>query len=629
MVFAYYDKHLNRIVLNSQYQEKELIKAIPGSLWNSDHRKWTLPLAWASCVALRGSFNGNLHLDDSLVDWANKHRQTIIDPAKKLRESTEKPVEANYRYEDHLYPFQAAGTEYLALCKDVLLGDEMGCGKTVQVISALSHRLSTQDTLPALVICPNSIKQHWKTQLLRWYPDSKNHIYILSGGITRKRKTLEQASNDRQAIVIINIESVRLMSRMAPYGSIRLRSCIKCNKDYGDSELSSAKCETHSKELNNFGFQTIILDEAHRVKDPKSKQTRAIWYLMHELSVKYRWGMTGTPLVKNPADFWSIMHGIAPYDYPVKSKFVKRYCLTTDNSFGGVDIVGTHPSTKDELFSFTDPHFRRMLKIVVLPQLPEKIREVRTVELSPRQLKMYKDIAKDSFTYDENGELYIVPHQLTKALRLSQLASASFDIEKIDNDRPDAWKITLRNPSPKLDEFEAILEDIGDVPCVAAAESKQLINLAADRLKKRGIPHALITGDIYEYDRNKALELLNKKKIKVLLFTVQAGGTGLDMSAADTIINLQRSWSLAHILQTENRVHRVGSEKHNSIRIIDIVTLNTIEQTQIERIQRKFNRLDEITRDSETLRKAGMDSSKLENEKQNLLTEFIGLPDNK
>jgi SNF2 family DNA or RNA helicase len=320
------------------------------------------------------------------------------------------------------------------------------------------------------------------------------------------------------------------------------------------------------------------------------------------------------------------MHVVAPAEYPVRSPFIDRFCLMSWNAHGGLDVVGTRPDTRQELFSFLDPRFRRMLKAQVLPDLPPKVRQVRWVDMEPSQSRMYRELHDKLYTRTPEGELFVAPTNLVKATRLVQLASSSVNVEKPDPDDPSTWVVTLKNPSPKLDALEEVLEELGDSRCVIAAEHRQLIELASARLTKLGVPHLQITGEVSPHDRDVALTSLNEGRIRCLLFTVKAGGTGLDMSSVDTLINLQRSWSLADAKQTEDRVHRIGSERHEVIRIIDIITRNTIEENQIERLYEKLERLDEITRDRETLRKAGASTTALDLEEAELLKTNLLLP---
>jgi SNF2 family DNA or RNA helicase len=172
-----------------------------------------------------------------------------------------------------------------------------------------------------------------------------------------------------------------------------------------------------------------------------------------------------------------------------------------------------------------------------------------------------------------------------------------------------------------------VLDELGDRPCVVAAEQRKIIELAATRLEKAGISFGLITGAVDAYDRQQALERFQSGQLRVLLFTLKAGGTGLTMTAADTMIRLQRSWSLIDNMQGEDRVHRIGSEIHESINIIDIVTEGTVEETQIMRLYDKQRRLEEITRDRATLIAAGKSIVHLDEEENKIMNTFLGEPE--
>lgn len=484
-------------------------------------------------------------------------------------------------------------------------------GKTPQTLSTIRAHDELDGTgLPALIITPNSVKHHWAHECGTWLPQATP--YVVEGSAAQRRKVLKAALQDRTALVIINIESVRLFTRLAPYGSIKLTRCRECDPRHGDDDVKAARCEVHRKELNEFDFRTVVLDEAHRVKDPKAKQTRAIWYVGHQPGVRWRWALTGTPIANHPGDLWSVMHLVAPDEYPTRSTYVDRFCLMSWNAFGGMDVVGVRPDTRDELFKVLDPRFRRMLKAIVLPQLPPKVREVRYAEMSSAQAKVYRELGTQLRTRLPDGQLLVAANQLVARTRLMQFAAASVTVDKPDVDDVASWRVSLREPSPKLDVLDEVLDELGiaafdypGAPILVAAEHLDLIELICRRLEAKGIRHAKITGDVAPIDRQRALDALNTGAIRVLVFTGKAGGVGLNMSAADTLVNVQRSWSLVDERQKEDRNHRVGSERHDSVRIIDIVTRNTVEEDQIERLHEKLLRLDEITRDRARLHAAG------------------------
>lgn len=644
MAHAELDADVGVVRLQTTWNQKSLVRQIPGARWDAQVKQWTVPLTWASMIVARGVFGEQLTVGDTLADWSWREYHERVRPTLELRRSLV-PIDdgsPEYRLVEGmigrdgrrgLYEFQAAGVQFMLRAGSGLLGDEMGAGKSPQTASLIRAREQLDGTgLPALVICPNSVKRHWEREVATWLPQA--HPYVVDGTATQRRKLLKTARYDSQAFVIINLESIRLFTRLAPYGSIKLTRCRECDPKHGDELIKASRCEVHRKELNEFNFQTVVLDEAHRVKDPKAKQTRAIWYVGHQPSVRWRWALTGTPIANHPADLWSIMHLVAPEEAPTRSSWIDRFCLMSWNAFGGMDVVGVRPDTRDELFKILDPRFRRMLKAIVLPQLPPKVREVRYAEMSSAQAKAYRELSTTLRTRLADGQLLLAANQLVVKTRLMQFAAASVTVDKVDPDDLSSWTVTLREPSPKLDVLEEVLDELGvtsldftGAPVLVAAEHLALIELICRRLEARGVRHGKITGDVAPIDRQRALDDLNARRIRVLVFTGKAGGVGLNMSAADTLINVQRSWSLVDERQKEDRNHRVGSEVHDSVRIIDVVTKDTVEEDQVTRLHEKLLRLDEITRDKAAMhaQARGQDYAFLEQQEERLVNTAIDL----
>jgi SNF2 family DNA or RNA helicase len=609
-----------RINVQTVYTEKELIKRVPGALYDGTQKIWHVPKTWPACLQLRGVFGTSLTIGDELRKWATLERTMRVQNILELRDVLT-PANVMPCYSPDLYPFQAAGVDFFNATGRTLLGDEMGTGKTIQALETLRHAHEHgPDVLPALVICPNTTKYNWEDETARWFPAVRT--YVISGGLVQRRKILKAARADPLAIVIINIEGVRGHSRLAPYGSVRLKRCVSCSG--GDvTAVSESRCEVHPKELNGFGFKTVIFDEAHRMKEPKALQTRAAWAVGHDPSVTERWALTGTPIANDPSDLWSLLHFIDPIGFPRRSAFIDRYCLQSWNSYGGLSVIGVKPETRDEFHAILNTYFRRVTKAMVLDQLPKKVRTTILVDMEPKQAKAYQEMGDSLVTRLEDGQLLIARSNLVAQIRLLQLAASYCTLEKPDPEDSKTWILTPTDPSPKIDALVEILEDAAK-PVVVAAAQRKLIELASKRLTKLKIPHALITGKVDEWDRKKALEDLKDGRIKALLFTMKAGGTGLNMTAADTIVFLQRDWSMIENIQSEDRVHRIGSEIHESINVIDIVARGTVEEDVIQRYVEKRVRLDEITRDRERLRALGHTTTELDELEASLTSGFLG-----
>lgn len=598
----------NRIVVQTVWNERELIKQVPGSGWNNDGRFWTVPLTWPACLQLRGIFGEALTLGRDLVDWATNERKTRVDTALHFRNLTS-PEGGPIPY-DPLHDFQRAGVDFMDVAVSCILGDDMGAGKTVQALSLI--RLLDDWTLPALIVAPNSMKYTWAQEVLKWC--KLGVPYVVDGGVVGRKKILVEAARDPQAIVIINYEGLRGHSRLSGYGSEKLKRCVDCGGT--DPTVRTTSCEVHARELNHIPFKTVILDEAHKIKDPHAKQTRAAWAIGKGESVTRRYALTGTVIANDPGDAWSILHFIEPREHPTKTKFVDRYCLQTWNAYGGLDIKGLHPATRQEFYQVIDPRFRRMPKELVLSQLPPKIRSTRLVELTPKQLKAYRDVEKDLVTRLPDGSILVAPNDLVAKTRLLQFASATLELT--------SEGFRMCDPSSKVDALVDILEERDGKPTLVSAMHRQLIELAAARLTKLKIPFGLITGKQLPVDRESTLRDFQAGKLPVLMFTLSAGGTGLTMTVADTQVRLQRSWSMIDNLQGENRNHRIGSEVHESIHYIDVVAHKTVEEDQAEKLWHKTERLEEINRDRARLQLAREDTTELDAEAAQIEQSDLG-----
>jgi len=661
----------DRIALTTRWTEAELVKQVPGARWSPDDKMWFVPLTWAACLQLRGLFRNTLEVGDELALWSQREWSQRVGPSLEMRSRLTR-VDG---WSDRLYDFQTAGAEFLLGCGEGgLLADDLGLGKTAQVLAVIQGltELDPADALPALVICPNGVKLGWERQIALW--QTPVTPYVLTGGTVGRRKMLERARQDPGAVVIVNTEAVRLLARLAPYGSTRLKRCRECDKKRGEEKLTPARCEVHPKPLNGFGFRTVILDEAHSIVNPLSKQTRACWSVGHDPSVRRRWATTGTPIASNVGDVWSIMHFLVPREHPTKTQFVDRYALRAWNAHGGLDIVGVAPDTRDEFFRIIDPRFRRTPKAVVLDQLPPIVRSVRWVDMSPRQASVYREMHARSIAVTDDGQILVSPNNLVKATRLLQLSSSYANVEWVEQLIPtremcdcaanggtrhvtncpgsECWctttgdkyhnegcsrrlkcVVTLAEPSSKLDALEEDLLSLGGRRVVVAAESRQLIGLAEKRLIKLKIPFGVIAGDVGDtYERQDVIRRFNEERIQAVLLTIGAGGVGLDgLQCADTLLCVQRSWSMLKNVQLDGRVHRIGSEVHDSVHIVEYVARDTIEETTLyPRLVSKWERLDEITRDRARLHAAGIkpdEAYRLDLAESRVVNSFLGLPE--
>jgi SNF2 family DNA or RNA helicase len=582
------DAQGEHILISADWRYKELCKSLPGASWSASEQVWRVPLSWTTCLALRSTFRSDLEIKPTLGAWAANQLETRITPANNLRELE------TYEGDEVLFPHQRAGVAFLATAKRALLADEPGLGKTAQAIRALKALNDKQEEVfPILIVCPNTLKNNWAREFARWWPDVTTQV--IKGSAVQRKKQFEQPAQ----VFIINWESLRSHSRLSPYGSISLTRCRACGGQ--DEKISENRCEVHLRELNNFKFKAVIADEIHRSKDPKSKQSRALWSASGNAEIRF--ALTGTPIANNVVDLWSILHWISPKDWPSKTKWIDRMVDVMLNAFGGMMVLGVKPQMQDEFYKSVNPYMRRMLKKVVLPNLPPVLKERRDVEMSTKQKKAYEQMRDLMISELESGDTLAAPSVLTQTIRLLQFASSYATIAV--NETTGEPRAVLDAPSCKIDALMDDIEngDFGDDAVAVSAVSKQLINLLSAELTKKKIAHGLITGDQDEDERQKAIDDFQSGAIKWILFTAQAGGVGITLTAARRLIMLQRPWSLVDYKQVLDRVHRIGSEIHDSIVITDYVTEGTIEERVIQVLETKADNFEQIVRDKDQLLK--------------------------
>jgi SNF2 family DNA or RNA helicase len=492
-----------------------------------------------------------------------------------------------------LFDYQAVGAAWLATARQGLLMDEQGLGKTTQAIHAVRALYEAgEDPFPVFIVCPNSVKPTWKREFEEWWPGIE--VQVIKGGAAQRRKQLEKPAH----VYVLNWESIRLHSRLAPYGAIALKRCKECGGE--DERVTHARCETHLRELNQLTFGTIIADEIHRSKSPSAKQTRALWSISDK--AEFRFALTGTPIANAPDDLWSILRFLSPAEFPSRSRYVQRWCAQSFNAFGQPTVIGLRPETRDEFFRITNSRMRRMPKSLVLDFLPPVIKERRDVEMNDKQKKAYDDMRDHQIAMLDEESVLSTTSPLTKLMRLMQFASSHATIET----QPDGSELVrLAEPSNKIDAFVEDLTsgDFGEDSIVVMAESRQLIDLLSKRLDKLGpgYEHGLITGGISGDERQRHIDEFQAGKTRLILCTIKAGGTGLTLTKARVIVFLQRSWSVVDQKQAEARVHRIGSEMHDSILQVDYVAPDTVEEVQIHALEGKGERLEEIVRDRDLM----------------------------
>lgn len=564
-----------KIVVQANHRDRELMGLVPGARWDRDSRLWRTPLSWAACLQLRGVFKERLQIGPELNAWARDEYVQRVEPCLRLRDADDV---AGWD-EPNLTGYQKAGARFLATAQYAIIGDEVGAGKTRQVIFALEER----GAYPALIIATKGGKAAWLEEYAKVAPHRK--VQVISGGAVQRRKQFAEPAD----VYVIHWQIARLHSKLAGYGYIKLEDA-----------------EKEPKEINALPLKAAIADESHRMQDPKSKQTRAAWAVFDQVKNAddtMRICMSGTPIDRSMEQLWPQLRAVAPHEHPSKTAYVNRYALQVWTPFGFNEIAGIMPETKEEFFKIVDPRFVRRPRQVVVPNVPEPIyMPPRVVELAGKQKKAYEQMRDGLLAEVENGTI-MAKNPLIQLARLRQFAAAYAELIPDDTGRSrDGFRVQLTEPSVVVDELiDCMKGEYEGVPALIFAESRQLIELASARMAKEGLDHGLITGLVGEADRTRVRHEFQDGKLPYVAMTMGAGGESLTFTAAKACFFLERSFSLRINRQAEGRAPRPGQT--DRVMMVDIVVEDTVYEDAREALVVKGETFEELVRDKETIKR--------------------------
>ncbi len=407
------------------------------------------------------------------------------------------------------YPYQWQGIKFLMDNEHALLADDMGTGKTVMTTVALKILIQQAKIHHVLILCPPSVLYEWKRHLDDWSPELTSDL-IRGSQETRKSKW--------QMPVHIYVTT---------YDTLK-----------GDIEN-----EILPKE--NLGqFDVVILDEAHHIKNMKSKRFRAI----KKLQPKRRWALTGTPIQNKIEDLASIFEFVYP-------DFLTSFDLRPEQIQGRIK-----------------PYFLRRRKKEVMPDLPPKIYEPIELELDEEQNIAYKQA--EAGIRNEFEEVLARGEKVTKQHIFAKLTI----LKQICNFAP------KKSTSPKTDSLKERIEEIVESGNKVIIFS-QYVNEGVSKLEKILEPYgvAKIVGGQTDANRRGEIEKFKKNpKFPVLIASVRSGGEGLNLTEASYVVHFDHWWNPAVMWQAEDRVHRRGQTK--GVNIYSYWMKDTID----ERIQQKL-----------------------------------------
>ncbi len=371
----------------------------------------------------------------------------------------------------------------------------------------------------------------------------------------------------------------------------------------GGSKGFDVVCEKGTRVYNietgtgNYFANGILVHNCHGLQNRKSKQTKSA----KEFKSVYKTGLSGTPAFDKPDDLWSILNWLYPDHWSSYWRYYNRHIIYTDYN-GYRTIVGV--AHANELQQQMSGFYLRRKKEEVLLDLPEKYNTKIEVDLHPKQARAYESMRRDLVAWvgeheDEPISAPIVIAQLTRLQQFSDAYGEILTVKKrrraqseLERQKSGEWvpyeeqQMFLTEPSTKLDALIQTIESTVE-QVVVFSQFSQVIKLLGKRLESGHISHGLFIGETSTSDRKRIIDEFQSGKLKVFAGTIAAGGTGITLTAASTVVFIDRSWSAANNLQAEDRLHRIGQK--NAVQVIDIISRGTIDAKRHEEIDLKWS----------------------------------------
>lgn len=504
--------------------EFDLVRAFPNARFvGPASSQWSPPVSgytegYWTCSLLPGDRARVLELADRLK----------LDVAAVLRE-VQKSTQADIAADSGLYPFQVEGVDFLHKQPKALLGDDMGLGKTIQALMALPADAAVLCVVPAVV------KYNWQAEALIWRKDMK--AIVLNG---KKNFRFPKAGE----IVLVNFELLPAW----------LEGSLENKRTNYDNFTAEQKAE--------LAGITLIVDEAHRVKNYKTQRARRITGA--SANCKVTWALTGTPLLNRPLDLWGTLSALGMQWKVFKSfnHFVE--CFNGyQTRFGGYEFGSTCKPIVPELLRRV---MLRRKRVEVMPDLPSKTYTTLVVDIEGRALtKKLNDLMKH-YTVEENTDT---------------IEDILMDLDKL--------QAAAGRPLPPFEAFSEIRADLAENRIPATLEYAEeceeqdvplvVFSAHVDPVRELGKREgwACITGATPARKRQEYVRRFQAGELKGLACTIIAAGVGLTLTRAWKALFVDLDWTPANNWQAEDRICRIG-QTSNVCEIVRMVSNHVLEQ---------------------------------------------------
>lgn len=435
------------------------------------------------------------------------------------------------------YPHQVDGVRQLMHWNSSLLADDMGLGKSLQALTVFIGDVYTGQGNTCIVICPVSLRGNWADEIEKFtripYKILGQEYSPITGrprtltAMERTAQIVEFAMWDKPKILIVNYEMV----------------------------------EPHLDELNVLNARMLIFDEAHTMKNPEAKRTKACLALKGKRSIC----LTGTPVLNDVAELWPLLNRIAPDHFPNYYAYKNRYCVM--GGFKNRKVTG-HKNQK-QLHGILEQVMLRRLKKDVL-DLPD-VQYIRVpVDLHPTQLALYEQ-AEEEFeiaNVDPHGKAYDTEDPMQRLMRILQICATPAALGYPD----DSYKLDV-----VVDRARELV--MRGEKVVVFTRFRPVVKCLMERFDKTGIPAMQLHGDVPPAMRQPLVQEMGRMTGGgVLVCMTQVAGVGLNMTWSRNGFRVDRLFVPGLNQQAVDRLHRIGADLTQPIQITDFIARGTMEE---------------------------------------------------
>ncbi|KAF1809283.1 hypothetical protein P152DRAFT_168062 [Eremomyces bilateralis CBS 781.70] len=441
-----------------------------------------------------------------------------------------------------------------------ILADEMGLGKTIQTISLITYLIEKKNQPgPFLVIVPLSTLTNWNNEFEKWAPSVQRIVYK---GPPLARKQQQQQIRYGQFQVLLTTYEFIIKDRPI---------------------------------LAKIKWMHMIVDEGHRMKNANSKLSSTI---TNYYSTKYRIILTGTPLQNNLTELWAMLNFVLPNIFKSAKSFDDWFNTPFANT-GGQDRIEL---TEEEqllvirrLHKVLRPFLLRRLKKDVEKDLPNKQERVIKCNFSALQAKLYKQLVTHNrlMVSDGKGGKTGVRGLSNMLMQLRKLCNHPFVFEEVEDQVNPTRQSNdlLWRTAGKFELLDRILPKFQKTGhrVLMFFQMTQIMNIMEDFMRLRGYQYLRLDGSTKSEDRSELLHQFNAPDSPYFCFllSTRAGGLGLNLQTADTVIIYDSDWNPHQDLQAQDRAHRIGQK--NEVRILRLITSNSVEEKILERANFKLD----------------------------------------